>query len=62
MEKNEKKIGLLVFPNIFTEQWGSCLVFKIIDVRNYAFTLITEIFFAYYLLVSSGMSILANVL
>ena len=22
MEKNEKKIGLLVFPNIITEQWG----------------------------------------
>ena len=22
MEKNEKKIGLLMFPNIITEQWG----------------------------------------
>ena len=24
MEKNEKKIGLLIFPNIITEQWGYC--------------------------------------
>ena len=22
MEKNEKKIGFLIFPNIITEQWG----------------------------------------
>ena len=22
MEKNEKKNGLLIFPNIITEQWG----------------------------------------
>ena len=22
MEKNKKKIGLLIFPNIITEQWG----------------------------------------
>ena len=28
MEKNEKKNCLLIFPNIFIEQWGSRMLFK----------------------------------
>ena len=38
MEKNEKKNGLLIFPNIITEQWGSSVG------KSFMHTLGTEMF------------------
>ena len=34
MEKNEKKNGLLIFPNITTEQWGYCSVITILRIKR----------------------------
>ena len=37
MEKNQKYLGLLIFPNIITEQWGFCGCVRLLRIKFHTY-------------------------